>query len=588
MGFNLEEIKQALKQPKSYIWDSYTSSKPSASNLVGKSDVAFDNTPQYSAASTADDFWRQSQESDSNYYESRGYTFDGTKWVSPNEQMLQRTTVRNVPVNNSWFKGNRTYWENQAKNAYSQLNSNQRGLIDKDGNGSFSLEEIRDYQRANGLVADGKLGKNTMARLNTPSGEKTYNAGQLRTVVIPPENSVSSNTSVNTPTKFAIKDKDKDWHNAMTQAGGKVVSVGDGTYAFLLNGNVYYNNGRMKGANGKMSSYDFRTVSTPTWFKGKGSYWNAHTLQQDIMKQYAKSQGIEMKSRGDLYYQLSPKQKEQLNSAISQIKNNYLDRQGVVGEKYNAFTDDRLRKKATVYQNGGQINKYQQGGTMNNEQELQKAFMAFLIEDASTQGITIQSEEDLVKYAESLGEDGIKAKYQEFMQKMQGGVKAKLGTKLNYIRKIKGLCADDEELVYMKQGGRVCPVCQKKKDGEVKKKKMNAVEAFKAQGGADKNKEKYKQDAQKYIIRYIRDFQTEMSGDPYARNRIHNNRYRDLAEDNEVTDFRSLIRELELNWKANPYLGGKPESPTLWDSPSPNSNIKFFNDFIQKYAKKLK
>lgn len=498
MGFNLDEIKQALKQPKSYIWDSYTSSKPSASNLVGKSDVAFGNTPQYSADSIADDFWRQSQESDSNYYESQGYTFDGTKWVSPNEQMLQRIAVRNVPANNSWFKGNRTYWENQAKNAYSQLNADQIGLIDKDSNGSFSLEEIRDYQRANGLVADGKLGKNTMARLNTPSGEKTYNTGQLRTVIVSPENSASSNTSVNTPIKFAIKDK--DWHNSMTQAGGKVVSVGNGTYAFLLDGNVYYNNGRMKGANGKMSSYDY---NVPDYYKLNfqgNEYRTENHLKADFNKAFEKyllGKGEDLIKYSSVYgpgldyYKLQkhPEYQKYYQAALKNNKIvNYADLAANAAKNIasnlntavgNSVNYNPHRKQG--FGNGGSLNKYQQGGTMNNEQELQKAFMAFLIEDASTQGITIQSEEDLVKYAESLGEDGIKAKYQEFMQKMQGGVKAKLGAKLNYIRKIKGLCADDEELVYLKQGGRVCPVCQKKmeKAQEGTKVKKNAVEEFK-------------------------------------------------------------------------------------------------------------
>lgn len=116
-----------------------------------------------------------------------------------------------------------------------------------------------------------------------------------------------------------------------------------------------------------------------------------------------------------------------------------------------------------------------------NDQELQKAFMAFLIEDAAAQGVQLQSEQDLQAYAQQLGEEGLKAKYQEFMQKMQGGVKAKLGAKLDYIRKIKGLCPEGEELVYMKQGGRVCPVCQKKaeKAQDGKKLKKNAVENFK-------------------------------------------------------------------------------------------------------------
>jgi hypothetical protein len=48
------------------------------------------------------------------------------------------------------------------------------------------------------------------------------------------------------------------------------------------------------------------------------------------------------------------------------------------------------------------------------------------------------------------------------MQKMQGGVKAKLGAKLNYLRKIKGLCPEGQELVYMKEGGRMCPKCMQK------------------------------------------------------------------------------------------------------------------------------
>jgi hypothetical protein len=33
---------------------------------------------------------------------------------------------------------------------------------------------------------------------------------------------------------------------------------------------------------------------------------------------------------------------------------------------------------------------------------------------------------------------------------MQGGIKAKYGAKLTQVRKLKGLCANDEELVYLK------------------------------------------------------------------------------------------------------------------------------------------
>ena len=53
---------------------------------------------------------------------------------------------------------------------------------------------------------------------------------------------------------------------------------------------------------------------------------------------------------------------------------------------------------------------------------------------------------------------------QKVVQAMQAkqGVKARLGAKLAYINRLKGNCPEGEELVYMKRGGRVCPVCQKK------------------------------------------------------------------------------------------------------------------------------
>lgn len=128
----------------------------------------------------------------------------------------------------------------------------------------------------------------------------------------------------------------------------------------------------------------------------------------------------------------------------------------------------------------GHTTKFQQGGTMNNQQELQKAFVAYLIQDAQSQGVQIQSEQDLQAYAEQLGEDGIKAKYQEFMQKMQGGAMARLGAKLEYYKKLKGVCPEGEELVYFKQGGRICKACQKAQKGTKVTKKANEVDKFKA------------------------------------------------------------------------------------------------------------
>ena len=124
---------------------------------------------------------------------------------------------------------------------------------------------------------------------------------------------------------------------------------------------------------------------------------------------------------------------------------------------------------------------------MANQEELQKAFMAYLIQDAQAQGIQLQSEQDLQAYAEQLGEEGLKAKYQEFMQKMQGGMMARLGAKLEYYKKLKGVCPEGEELVYFRQGGRICKACQKSQNGTKVDEKANAVDKFKAERAYKKN-----------------------------------------------------------------------------------------------------
>ncbi len=135
--------------------------------------------------------------------------------------------------------------------------------------------------------------------------------------------------------------------------------------------------------------------------------------------------------------------------------------------------------------------KKQQGGTMNNQEELQKAFLQFLVQDAAAQGVQIQSEQDLQSYAEQLGEEGIKAKYQQFMQMMQGNsVKAQLGSKLTYYKKLKGICPEGQEVSYFEVGGRVCKVCKQiAKDKSAKEgKKLNIVQKFKQDREQKKSK----------------------------------------------------------------------------------------------------
>ena len=128
------------------------------------------------------------------------------------------------------------------------------------------------------------------------------------------------------------------------------------------------------------------------------------------------------------------------------------------------------------------VNKKQQGGTMNAEQqELQYALLGYVVATKKQP----KDENEINQIAQQL----IQLKQQDpnkYNQLVQLGQqaqaqKAEKGAKLNYIKSLKGQCPDGEELVYFKKGGMIGCGCQKKeKGGEVKQpKKANAIEEFK-------------------------------------------------------------------------------------------------------------
>jgi hypothetical protein len=66
-------------------------------------------------------------------------------------------------------------------------------------------------------------------------------------------------------------------------------------------------------------------------------------------------------------------------------------------------------------------------------------------------------------------------------------VSARLGAKLNYIRTIKGECPEGQQLVYFKEGGRVCKKCVEAAGGaKVKDGKKEIADFKKACGGKAK------------------------------------------------------------------------------------------------------
>ena len=63
----------------------------------------------------------------------------------------------------------------------------------------------------------------------------------------------------------------------------------------------------------------------------------------------------------------------------------------------------------------------------------------------------------------SQGDQQAQQVVQQVVQQAQQTVSAKLGAKLRYLSKLKGICPEGQEMVYFKAGGRICKACQGKK-----------------------------------------------------------------------------------------------------------------------------
>lgn len=142
------------------------------------------------------------------------------------------------------------------------------------------------------------------------------------------------------------------------------------------------------------------------------------------------------------------------------------------------------------------ITKFQQGGQAAN----QKALMQFVqgiaqvlkIDPKQIVQIVQQKPESLNAAVQVFQQtQDIQQAAQAFAQSVQ---KAKQGAKLQYLNSLKGICKKDEELVYMKSGGKVCSVCQKKKEiisnNPVKEFKAKCGGRFKAKCGGKMKKKK--------------------------------------------------------------------------------------------------
>ena len=136
-----------------------------------------------------------------------------------------------------------------------------------------------------------------------------------------------------------------------------------------------------------------------------------------------------------------------------------------------------------MYQTGGAV----QGSILQEiaklPQEQQKQIMMAFGKWAQSKGLNIQQLQG--------NEQALEQALTQFLQEMQGTQKARLGAKLNYLRSIKGSCPEGQELVYFREGGKVCKKCiQKNACGS---KGMAAVKAFKDKCGSKMKKKSCKE-----------------------------------------------------------------------------------------------
>lgn len=113
--------------------------------------------------------------------------------------------------------------------------------------------------------------------------------------------------------------------------------------------------------------------------------------------------------------------------------------------------------------------KKQQGGTMNQQQGIEQQVIQLV--QAASQGDqqATQQIEQILQAAQQGNQQAIQIaqiiqKVVEAM-KQQSGIKARLGAKLSYINKLKGICPEGTEKVYMAKGGCMCKKVAKNQNG---------------------------------------------------------------------------------------------------------------------------
>ena len=154
----------------------------------------------------------------------------------------------------------------------------------------------------------------------------------------------------------------------------------------------------------------------------------------------------------------------------------------VLGRRFNQA------KSVSAKQQGGTM--AQQGAQQNIEQQVVQLVQAAVQGDQKA----TQQIEQIMQAAQQGDQQAIQIAQviQKVIQSMKAkqGVKAQLGAKLDYLNKLKGVCPEGSEKVYLKNGGCMCKQ-KAEKGAELKKEQpKNEIQKFKAAKGCKTKKKK--------------------------------------------------------------------------------------------------
>lgn len=154
----------------------------------------------------------------------------------------------------------------------------------------------------------------------------------------------------------------------------------------------------------------------------------------------------------------------------------------VLGRRFNQA------KSVSAKQQGGTM--AQQKGQQGIEQQVAQLVQAAVAGDQQA----TQQIEKIMQAAQQGDQQAVQIAQiiQKVIQSMKAkqGVKAQLGAKLDYLNKLKGVCPEGTEKIYLKNGGCMCK--QKAAEGAELKKEQpkNEIQKFKAAKGCKTKKKK--------------------------------------------------------------------------------------------------